>query len=206
MKRLFVMVTVLVTLVVLPVPVLAADLSVAGKQLGIHDGERSNLFFEAIRIIKEMRHATADEYPRFAVWENVPGVLSSNKGEDFRCVLEETARIVQEDAVIPRPGGANGAIADASWQTDGASLGEYTMRSFGEKPSMLTDECCFPALPNGVKDSLLSQILVEEAHQKYSLSAKACRGILNRANNRGKKLPEVLEQALKNQMESHTYD
>lgn len=56
------------------------DLSVAGKQLGIHDGERSNLFFEAIRIIKEMRHATADEYPRFAVWENVPGAFSSNGG------------------------------------------------------------------------------------------------------------------------------
>lgn len=47
------------------------DLSVAGKQAGIHDGERSNLFFEAIRIIKEMRNATANEFPRFAVWENV---------------------------------------------------------------------------------------------------------------------------------------
>lgn len=64
------------------------DLSVAGKQKGIHDGERSNLFFEAIRIIKEMRNATADEFPRFAVWENVPGAFSSNRGEDFRAVLQ----------------------------------------------------------------------------------------------------------------------
>jgi len=64
------------------------DLSVAGKQAGIHDGERSSLFFEAIRIIKEMRDATADNYPRFAVWENVPGAFSSNKGEDFRAVLQ----------------------------------------------------------------------------------------------------------------------
>lgn len=64
------------------------DLSVAGKQLGIHDGQRSNLFFEAIRIIKEMRDATANEFPRFAVWENVPGAFSSNKGRDFQAVLQ----------------------------------------------------------------------------------------------------------------------
>lgn len=64
------------------------DLSVAGKLKGIHDGERSSLFFEAIRIIKEMRNATADKYPRFAVWENVPGAFSSNKGADFQAVLQ----------------------------------------------------------------------------------------------------------------------
>lgn len=64
------------------------DLSVAGKQAGIRDGKRSNLFFEAIRIIREMRDATTDKYPRFAVWENVPGAFSSNKGEDFKAVLE----------------------------------------------------------------------------------------------------------------------
>ena len=69
------------------------DLSVAGKQKGIHDGERSNLFFEAIRIIKEMRNATADKFPRFAVWENVPGAFSSNKGEDFRAVLQALCEI-----------------------------------------------------------------------------------------------------------------
>ena len=86
------------------------DLSVAGKRAGL-DGERSGLFMEQIRVIKEMRDADrrrnkrTDEYirPRYMVWENVPGALSSNKGEDFRCVLEETAKIVQEDAVIPGP-------------------------------------------------------------------------------------------------------
>ena len=51
------------------------DLSVAGKRAGIHEGQRSNLFFEAIRIIKEMRAATNGRYPTFAVWENVPYVL-----------------------------------------------------------------------------------------------------------------------------------
>ena len=83
------------------------DLSVAGKRAGL-DGERSGLFMESIRIIKEMRKADkargrTDEFirPRYGLLENVPGLLSSNKGEDFRCVLEETARIIQEDAVIP---------------------------------------------------------------------------------------------------------
>lgn len=95
-----------------PVDVITAgspcqDLSVAGKRAGL-DGERSGLFMEQIRIIKEMRESDrarkgSDEYvrPRYMVWENVPGALSSNKGEDFRCVLEETARIVQEATVVP---------------------------------------------------------------------------------------------------------
>lgn len=90
------------------------DLSVAGNRAGLN-GERSGLFMEQIRIIKEMRDADrangrTDELirPRYMVWENVPGALSSNKGEDFRCVLEETARIIQADAVIPRPVGGGG--------------------------------------------------------------------------------------------------
>ena len=81
----------------------------------------------------------------------------------------------------------------------GALLGEFTMRSFGEQPSMLMDECSFQALPSGVAVSRLSQILEDSPPQKYSLSAKACRGILARAEKRGKKLPEALEQALKAQ-------
>lgn len=67
------------------------DLSVAGKRAGLA-GERSGLFMEQVRIIKEMRRKYGK--PRFMVWENVPGAFSSNKGEDFRAVLEETARIV----------------------------------------------------------------------------------------------------------------
>jgi DNA (cytosine-5)-methyltransferase 1 len=66
------------------------DLSIAGRRAGL-DGNRSNLFFEATRIIKEMRHATRNQYPRVAVWENVPGALSSNKGADFSAVLDSLA-------------------------------------------------------------------------------------------------------------------
>ena len=68
------------------------DLSVAGKRAGLA-GERSGLFHEAIRIIKEMRDATAGTLPRFAIWENVAGALSSNKGDDFLAVLDAFAEI-----------------------------------------------------------------------------------------------------------------
>lgn len=79
------------------------DLSVAGRRVGLHDGERSNLFFEAIRIIKEMRYATANEFPKYAVWENVPGAFTSNKGADFRAVLQAFCSITDERAVVPEP-------------------------------------------------------------------------------------------------------
>jgi DNA (cytosine-5)-methyltransferase 1 len=68
------------------------DLSVAGKRSGL-DGDRSGLFFEGIRIIKEMRDATNGQYPKWAIWENVPGALTSNKGEDFGEVLNQMANI-----------------------------------------------------------------------------------------------------------------
>lgn len=79
------------------------DLSVAGKQAGIHDGERSSLFFEAIRIIREMRGVSANKYPRFAVWENVPGAFSSNKGADFQAVLQAFCDICGSDIPVPQP-------------------------------------------------------------------------------------------------------
>lgn len=96
------------------------DLSMAGKRLGF-DGDRSVLFLDAARIIKEMRTATNGIYPTFAVWENVPGAFSSNEGEDFRTVLEKLARIAQPDVSIPRPSGRGGrwskagAIAGNGW-------------------------------------------------------------------------------------------
>lgn len=78
------------------------DLSVAGKRAGL-DGERSGLFMEAVRIIKEMRCKTNGRYPSIAIWENVPGAFSSNKGEDFRTVLEELCKIKRSDTLIPKP-------------------------------------------------------------------------------------------------------
>lgn len=77
------------------------DMSIAGKRSGL-DGSRSSLFYEAVRIIKEMRCATNGKYPRFCVWENVPGAFSSNKGEDFRCVLESLCRVKDKTVSVPR--------------------------------------------------------------------------------------------------------
>lgn len=73
----------------------------AGRRDGL-DGSRSSLFYEAVRIIKEMRCATNGRYPRYIVWENVPGAFSSNKGEDFRCVLEAVCKIKDEGIAVPR--------------------------------------------------------------------------------------------------------
>ena len=90
------------------------DMSVAGKRAGL-DGARSGLFFQAVRIIKEMRAKYGK--PRFVVWENVRGALSSAGGEDFRRVLEELCR-VEDDAVdVPRP-------PKGKWQSAGCVMGD----------------------------------------------------------------------------------
>ena len=78
------------------------DMSLAGKRAGLN-GSRSNLFYEAIRIVKEMREATNGEKPRYIVWENVPGAFSSNKGEDFKAVLDAVRRVKDCEADTPRP-------------------------------------------------------------------------------------------------------
>lgn len=78
------------------------DLSIAGKRAGL-DGSQSSLFYEAMRIIKEMRCKTNGEYPRYAVWENVCGAFSSNKGEDFKSVIEEFRKVKVEKVDIPKP-------------------------------------------------------------------------------------------------------
>ena len=99
------------------------DLSVAGKRAGL-DGERSGLYIEQVRIVKEMRaederngRTGVDIRPRYMVWENVPGAFSSNKGEDFRIVLEELAKVKDKDAVIPLPDGGK-------WTTYGCIMGD----------------------------------------------------------------------------------
>lgn len=104
------------------------DLSVAGKRAGLkHEANgdeettRSGLFMEAVRIIKEMREATNGEYPTFAVWENVLGAFSSNKGEDFRTILEELIKIVEPTAVMPAVPKNGWPYAD-SYCGDGWSL------------------------------------------------------------------------------------
>ena len=96
------------------------DLSVAGQRAGL-DGERSSLFLDQIRVIKEAHSKYGRNKPRYMVWENVPGALSSANGEDFRRVLEETAKVAGETAVIPRP-------EKGKWTTAGCIMGdEYSI-------------------------------------------------------------------------------
>ena len=104
------------------------DLSVAGTRAGLkHEANgddettRSGLFMEAVRIIKEMRKATNGVYPRFALWENVPGAFSSNKGEDFRIVCEELIKVVEPRASMPSVPQKGWPYSD-SYSGDGWSL------------------------------------------------------------------------------------
>ena len=157
------------------------DMSLAGRRAGLV-GSQSVLFYQAIRIIKEMRNATDGKYPRYIVWENVPGAFSSNKGEDFKAVLEAICKIKTEDAVIPE-------LKKGKWQRNSPLPGEFSMPNIGESPS-------------AEDASILSQILQAGVQAKYYLSQKACLGILRRAAVRGKKLPEVLRVALEKQAQS----
>lgn len=90
------------------------DMSVAGKRAGL-DGNRSGLFYQAVRIIKEMRKATDGKYPRWAVWENVPGAFSSSNGDDYLCVLESLCGVIDESVSIPKP---------RKWANAGEILGD----------------------------------------------------------------------------------
>lgn len=90
------------------------DMSIAGKREGL-DGSRSNLFYEAVRIVKEMRCATNGEKPRYIVWENVPGAFSSNKGKDFKAVLDSICSVKDETADVPE---------SAKWESAGEIVGD----------------------------------------------------------------------------------
>jgi DNA (cytosine-5)-methyltransferase 1 len=93
------------------------DLSIAGRRAGL-DGERSGLFIEALRVIKEMRVATNGKYPARIVWENVPGIFSSNEGKDFQTVIGEIVKIAEPGISIPGPSAREG------WMAAGFVLGD----------------------------------------------------------------------------------
>lgn len=117
------------------------DLSIAGGRAGL-DGERSGLFMEQIRVVKEMRDGDRrnngrsgwNVRPRFMVWENVPGAFSSNGGKDFQAVLTEIVRIAEPNApTVPMPEkgkwqyagsiygvGADGQPFSVAWRTHDA--------------------------------------------------------------------------------------
>lgn len=157
------------------------DLSIAGKREGLQ-GNRSGLFHEAMRIVKEMRIATNGEKPRYIVWENVTGAFSSNKGEDFRVVLETIMQAKDETFAVPR---------QEKWNGSGCIVADSLSLSHGEHLTLSIGE-----YPKEERESTLSQILMVNVPEKYFLSKRGCEGILHRAFKSGKPLPKVLEEAL----------
>ena len=101
------------------------DMSVAGKRAGL-DGKQSILFYQAIRIITEMRCATNGKYPRWICWENVPGAFSSNGGRDFKAVLEAIINIAEPDTQVPMPEKSRWPYADC-YVGDGWSVAYRTL-------------------------------------------------------------------------------
>ena len=162
------------------------DMSIAGKRSGL-DGSRSSLFYEAVRIIKEMRCATNGKYPRFAVWENVHGAFSSNKGEDFRAVLESLCRVKDKTVSVPRC---------EKWTNAGEILAD------GFSIAWRVLDAQYWGVPQRRKRIFLVADFDSECAGKYCLSPKACRGILQRASKRGKELPPLLKAALERQAQS----
>lgn len=161
------------------------DMSVAGKRAGL-DGEQSVLFYEAIRIIKEMRCKTNGQYPRYAVWENVPGAFSSNKGEDFRAVLEAVIGVKEPNTSVPLPEKGRWPYADI-YMGDGWSVAYRTI------------DAQYFGVPQRRRRIYLVADFADRCPEKYYLSPKACQGILRRAAARGKELPEMLKTALEKQ-------
>lgn len=175
------------------------DLSVAGRRAGLA-GERSGLFMEQIRIIKEMRCADAargrtgtDIRPRWMVWENVPELSAPTKERTLGQSSKKQSKSQSRKSPLFLSLRTDGQQPDASpmWEENGALLGAFSMLSFGECPSV-------------ENASHLSQILEASPHPKYSLSAKACLGIVRRAERRGKELPPLLKTALLNQAGLHS--
>lgn len=111
------------------------NLSVAGNRQGLN-GSESSLFFEQVRVARQMRAATNGQYPKFMVWENVPGAFTSNKGNDFRSVLEGFIYAAAgKNYRLPMPSKWGGQdLSQMKWGRL-ASLGDCTTRNFGESPS-----------------------------------------------------------------------
>ena len=194
------------------------DLSVAGKRAGL-EGERSGLFMEMIRLIKEMREKTNGIYPRFALWENVCGAFSSNNGDDFAAVLGEFARIIEPnapDVPCPEEGWAKAGIilfADGqiAWRTHDAQFWGVPQRR--RRISLVADfrgqsasEILFER--KGVSgDSFQSGEKGQDTAGKTEKSiGKTSAGMTLCLNDQGGQQMDVSEKAMTLRRESHGHE
>lgn len=141
------------------------DLSMAGRREGLA-GERSGLFIRAVELIRQMGTATQGQYPKIAIWENVPGAFTSNKGWILKPCLKRSQKPIFQCLEVES--GQNQEWCEVESVT---SSGGHWMPNFGESPSV-------------VVESSLSLIIQKDAPKKYYLSPKACQGILNRAKKK----------------------
>jgi DNA-cytosine methyltransferase len=187
--------------------------SVAGARAGL-DGA-SGLFFQDVRIIREMRQATQNQYPKYAIMENVPGIYSSNKGADFREVMDEISRLgfvadanildAQEFGVAQRRKRVFIACINRKF---------YNAADFADVPNA-RDKRMQKALenlggehfhgvasrPHEIVRQHLSDILERNVDVRYYLTVLACLGILRRVDSKGKEIPQLLRSALESQAE-----
>lgn len=162
------------------------DLSIAGKRAGL-SGERSGLFMESIRIIKEMhdesRRTNQPVRPRFLVFENVTGVLSSNDGEDFRTILEEVIHIVDPDSDVPR-------LAEGqSWSGVGCVLGD------GWSLAWKVHDSQFWGVPQRRRRLCLVADFRGESAPEILFERKSLSRDLEQGGEEGKGTPEAVERS-----------
>lgn len=154
------------------------DLSMAGRREGLA-GNRSGLFIRAVELIRQMRTATQGQYPKIAIWENVPGAFTSNKGLDFKTVLET---FTEADIPMPRSG---------KWAKSGM------VRSRECNIVWRTLDARFWGVPQRRRRVFLVVDYTKKiTSKKYYLSPKACLGILRRARTRKKELPREMRRVL----------
>lgn len=180
------------------------DLSVAGKRAGLA-GERSGLFMEQIRIIKEMRaeserilsiqkpnYDRRDIKPRYMVWENVQGAFSSNHGEDFRAVLEETAKVAQRDAVIPGP-------QSGKWTHSGCVMGN------GWSIAWRLHDAQFWGVPQRRKRISLVADFGSESAPEILFERKGVSGNIESSESKGKEASRTVAASVGESGESTSY-
>lgn len=152
------------------------DLSIAGKRAGL-DGNRSGLFREAIRIILEMLEATGWKYPRFVLWENVPGRYPQTEGKILKPYSTNCCDLPGQISLFDSAESGGALQGTELWPTD------LSTRNTGE-------------CPNADAEYTLAAILADDPPTRYFLSVRAMDGILSRASRRGKQLPELLVTAI----------
>lgn len=156
------------------------NLSVSGNRKGL-EGNQSRLFLDAIKLVREMRQATNGRFPRYVVWENVTGAFSTNKGLDFRAVLESFTA-----TSVPVPG--------RRWAKAGM------VRCKSGTLGWRTLDAQYWGVPQHRQRVFIVNYFGQGGQlTKYYLSPRACQGILRRAEKRNKQLPLELLTVLKRQ-------